>query len=118
VVDFEAALHINPQHQNAKKYLCETLIAVARNYEDDSKVGEGAIIRLRSSFFCVYCFCTSTKYIYIYIENHSVCPLVGIGTLPPLSRQRVCPEPKGGWGTLPCGRGGRGVPIPATGEKA
>ncbi len=41
-MDFEAALHINPQHQNAKKYLCETLIAVARNYEDDSKVGEGA----------------------------------------------------------------------------
>ena len=39
VADFEAALHINPQHQNAKKYLCETLIAVARNYEDDSKVG-------------------------------------------------------------------------------
>jgi tetratricopeptide (TPR) repeat protein len=40
VADFEAALLINPQHQNAKKYLCETLIAVARNYEDDSKVTE------------------------------------------------------------------------------
>jgi cytochrome c-type biogenesis protein CcmH/NrfG len=40
VGDFEAALQINPQHQNAKKYLCETLIAVARNYEDDSKVRE------------------------------------------------------------------------------
>jgi hypothetical protein len=25
----------------------------------------------------------------IYKEYHSVCPLVGIGTLPPLSRQRV-----------------------------
>ncbi len=38
VVDFEAALVINPSHQNAKKYLCETLVAVARNYEDDTKV--------------------------------------------------------------------------------
>ncbi len=26
-----------------------------------------------------------------YTEYHSVCPLVGIGTLPPLSRRRVCP---------------------------
>ncbi len=35
-----------------------------------------------------------------------------------LSRQRVCPppEPKGG-GTLACGRGGGGVPIPTTEEK-
>ncbi len=42
----------------------------------------------------------------IYIENHSVCPLVGIGTLPsPLSPASVPlpPEPKGGGGTLACG---------------
>jgi hypothetical protein len=37
-----------------------------------------------------------------YKEYHSVCPLVGIGTLPPLSRQRVCPSPRNQMG----GRGG------------
>ncbi len=30
----------------------------------------------------------------IYKEYHSVCPLVGIGTLPPLSRQLVCLSPR------------------------
>merc|ERR1712032_1418116 len=34
------ALRINPTHRNAKKYMCETLIAVARNYEDEDKVSE------------------------------------------------------------------------------
>ncbi len=42
-----------------------------------------------------------------YKEYHSVCPLVGIGTLPtPLSPASVPlpPEPKGGGGgTLTCG---------------
>ena len=38
VEDFETALKINKQHKNAKKYMCETLIAVARNHEDDDKV--------------------------------------------------------------------------------
>lgn len=28
--DFEEALRINPTHQNAKKYMYETLLAVAR----------------------------------------------------------------------------------------
>eukprot|EP00092_Neocalanus_flemingeri_P103489 GFUD01132444.1.p1 GENE.GFUD01132444.1~~GFUD01132444.1.p1 ORF type:complete len:836 (+),score=222.84 GFUD01132444.1:36-2543(+) len=42
VEDFETALKINKQHKNAKKYMCETLIAVARNHEDDNKV-EAAI---------------------------------------------------------------------------
>lgn len=28
--DFEEALRINPSHQNAKKYMYETLLAVAR----------------------------------------------------------------------------------------
>jgi hypothetical protein len=38
----------------------------------------------------------------------------------PLSRQRVCPPPPNqrGEGTLACGRGVGGVPIPTTGEKA
>merc|ERR1719402_2106628 len=40
VIDFENALRINPTHRNAKKYMCETLIAVARNYEDEDKVSE------------------------------------------------------------------------------
>ncbi len=43
--------------------------------------------------------------VHTYIEYHSVCPLVGIGTLPPpLSTERLPlpPEPKGG-GTLACG---------------
>ena len=38
VGDFETALRINPTHRNAKKYMCETLIAVARNFEDEEKV--------------------------------------------------------------------------------
>ncbi len=60
-----------------------------------------------------------TKYIHIYIEYLSVCPLVGIGTSPtPLSPASVPlpPEPKGG--TLASGWGAEGVPIPTTGEKA
>ncbi len=50
----------------------------------------------------------STKYVHIYKEYHSVCPLVGIGTLPtPLSPASVPlpPEPGGGGGTLACGWG-------------
>ncbi len=41
------------------------------------------------------CVCRKHK-VHIYLEYHSVCPLVGIGTPHPLS-QRVCfpPEPKG-----------------------
>jgi len=38
LLDFEAALKINPGHQNGKKYMCETLIAVARNFEDDKNL--------------------------------------------------------------------------------
>ena len=37
IADFEAGLSFNPEHKNAKKYLCETLVAVARNHEDDKK---------------------------------------------------------------------------------
>ncbi len=49
----------------------------------------------------------------LYKEYHSVCPLVGIGTLPPpLSPASVPlpPEP-GGRGTLACGRRVGEVPI-------
>jgi Flp pilus assembly protein TadD len=30
VVDFEAALKLNPSHVNARKYLCETLVALGK----------------------------------------------------------------------------------------
>ncbi len=56
---------------------------------------------------------------HIFTEYHSVCPLVGIGTLPPpLSPASVPlhPEPKGG-SILACGWGVGGVSIPTTGEK-
>ncbi len=49
----------------------------------------------------------------IYVEYHSVCPLVGIGTLPPpLSPASLPlpPEPKGG-STLACGWGVGGVRL-------
>jgi len=35
--DFEAALQVDPNHSNGKKYMCETLLAVARNYEEDKE---------------------------------------------------------------------------------
>ena len=35
IADFEAGLAVNPEHRNAKKYLCQTLIAVGKNYDDD-----------------------------------------------------------------------------------
>ncbi len=41
-----------------------------------------------------------THKVHIYIEYHSVCPLVGIGTPPP-------PEPKGGGTHSPSGEGVR-----------
>jgi hypothetical protein len=49
----------------------------------------------------------------------SVCPLVRIGALHPLSRKRVCPSPpeQKGDGTHSPGGGGRGIPIRTTGEK-
>lgn len=37
IVDFEAALKLNVSHANAKKYLCETLLALGRTYEDENK---------------------------------------------------------------------------------
>ncbi len=43
---------------------------------------------------------------YVYKEYHSVCPLVGIGTLPTLSRQWVCPSPQNREGRMR----GRGSP--------
>ncbi len=45
-------------------------------------------------------------------------PLVGIGTLPPPLSPASVPRTKGGGGTFAFGRGGGGVQIPTTGEKA
>jgi hypothetical protein len=58
----------------------------------------------------------------LYKEYHStVCPLVGIGTLPPPltpASAPLPPEPRGWEGRLACGCGVEGVPIPTTGERA
>lgn len=40
IVDFEAALKLNINHANAKKYLGETLLALGRNYEEENKFEE------------------------------------------------------------------------------
>jgi hypothetical protein len=57
--------------------------------------------------------------VHTFKEYHSVCPLVGIGILPtPLSPASVPLPPEPRRGTLACGRGVGGVPIPTTGEKA
>lgn len=37
IYDFEAALKLNSNHSNAKKYLGETLLALGRSFEDDGK---------------------------------------------------------------------------------
>lgn len=37
IFDFEAALKFNSNHANAKKYLGETLLALGRSFEDESK---------------------------------------------------------------------------------
>ncbi len=47
----------------------------------------------------------------VYIEYQSVCPFVGTGSPPPLTRKRVCLphlDPKGGGATLPCEVAGEG----------
>jgi hypothetical protein len=52
----------------------------------------------------------------IYLEYHSLCSIVGIGTPHPLSLKGACPPPpvpRGGT----AGEGGGRVPIPTTGEK-
>jgi hypothetical protein len=55
---------------------------------------------------------------YIYLEYHSVCPLVRIGTPSPAD-ECVPPEPKRGGGKhTRLGVMGWGVPIWTTGEKA
>ncbi len=60
----------------------------------------------------------------VYTVQHRVgrvlafSPVVGIGTPPPFSRRRVYPPTlrSGGEGTLACGRGVGGVPIPTRGH--
>jgi hypothetical protein len=56
-------------------------------------------------------FNSSSHQVHIYLEYHSVCPLVRIGTPHPLSRKRECylPDPTGGGGTYsPAGEGAGG----------
>ncbi len=64
----------------------------------------------------------SAKFLYTDVEHHSVCPLVGIGTPPTPLPQASVPSPPSdqrvGRGTLACGRGDGGDPIPTTVEKA
>jgi hypothetical protein len=57
--------------------------------------------------------------VHIFKEYHSVCPLAGIGTLPPPLSPASVPLPPelGGGGTLACVRGVGGVPIPTTEKK-
>jgi len=40
IIDFEAALKLNGNHANAKKYLGETLLALGRKYEEENKFDE------------------------------------------------------------------------------
>lgn len=40
IYDFEAALKLNLNHSNAKKYLGETLLALGRSFEDENKFEE------------------------------------------------------------------------------
>lgn len=40
VDDFETALKLNPYHANARKYMGETLVALGRSYEEESRVDE------------------------------------------------------------------------------
>jgi hypothetical protein len=62
-----------------------------------------------SSYSTQVGFTHKVRILYICKEYHSVCPLVGIGTLTtPLSpasvpRPPTPPEPGGGGGTLACG---------------
>lgn len=37
IIDFEAGLAIKSEHKNARKYICETLVALGRNHEDAKK---------------------------------------------------------------------------------
>ncbi len=54
----------------------------------------------------------------IYLEYHSVCPLVRTGIPHPLFPQRVCPPWNQGGKHSPAGEGVGEVPIRTTGEKA
>ncbi|XP_075213498.1 uncharacterized protein LOC142319753 isoform X2 [Lycorma delicatula] len=40
IEDFESALKLNPNHQNARRYLGETLVAYGRSFEDLNKMDE------------------------------------------------------------------------------
>ncbi len=40
VEDFEKALSIDPEHKNAKKYMCETLVALGKEQEENEEEDE------------------------------------------------------------------------------
>ena len=40
VDDFKAALDLNPNHANARKYMGETLVALGRSYEEENKLDD------------------------------------------------------------------------------
>uniref|UniRef100_A0A1A9Z9X2 TPR_REGION domain-containing protein n=1 Tax=Glossina pallidipes TaxID=7398 RepID=A0A1A9Z9X2_GLOPL len=42
VEDFEKALKLNAYHVNARKYMGETLVALARSYEEDNRIQDAA----------------------------------------------------------------------------
>ena len=42
ILDFEDALKFNPTHRNATKYLSETLVALARQFEEEKNVEEAS----------------------------------------------------------------------------
>ncbi len=79
------------------------------------KMTESKITKLNSNLLLRKVFsmftrlCSGHKVLtYIYIEYHSVWPLVGIGTLPPLSLASECAPPpgtKGGGAQSPAGGG-------------
>ncbi len=93
----------------------------------DGEKAWSSVIHQYSQIFLLWVLCLLTEEgklplevepqstVHIYLEYHSVCPLVWIGTPPPpsLSRKRVCLYPGiKEWGTLPAGEVLGGVLIP------
>jgi hypothetical protein len=72
---------------------------------------------LNSDMSVAYITDCATHKVCTYKEYHCVCPSSELGLSQPLSRQRVFPSPQkqGGGGTLACGWGVGGVPIPMRG---
>jgi hypothetical protein len=82
-------------------------------------VGRGEIVGKSESVDMYVTEGVNHIYSYIYLEHHSVCPLVRTWTPHPLSRKRVCPlRNQRGEGTHSPGDKRMGVPIRTTREKA